>query len=301
MDTEEIIEEIKKEELIAKAVKIQIYCAKKPNSKLKGFMPTIVIVGFQSSGKTWFVSIFAGRFIGGAVRNNAGTRCAVHYVFMNSATESFEITLPGQKTQVVSLEEIGDILTNFMDDIKGKGNGFSMEEVTVVVRSPDAITFSFYDTPGLLPTESDPRNQIILAIIQKYTCRPNSVPIALMQMEASNDITYTAAKARRLKMAIGEELVTKRALVFVTQIDSISNVELNKLQEIKDSVLDAEFSDNVVFMSMVPHRLAGVSPAESQRHPDVTDKDATFDKRNNYIKAFKQVMNRNTSHHILWC
>lgn len=175
-------------------------------------VPTVMVVGSQSSGKTSTIENIIGHKIL-PKGNNMVTRNPTHIRLHYANQPTVKITLsvpredstrtkieeiksinfkPGDPNEMEKLREIGEAIVRTTDELtQGKYN-ISNIPMFIDVYSPIVSNFSFVDLPGLVATASTDKGQPsdlpekIKALVKSELMKPNT--IALVIVRSGNDL-----------------------------------------------------------------------------------------------------------------
>ena len=111
-------------------------------------LPHGVLWGMQSAGKTRYLSMCAGRKIGGAEKKETGTRCSVVYQFETSRREECRCGPRLGAMKDVNARDVHLYVTRHMESL---GDTFSEDPYYVMIKGPRTLNFVITDLPGLKP------------------------------------------------------------------------------------------------------------------------------------------------------
>ena len=245
---------------------LQDYVANHPGAPFD--IPSFVIIGMQSSGKTRMLSTIGQKKIGGAEQNKTGTRCPVSYKFRSAAQSAYRAGF-AEDMKTVEDHQIHNVVANCMKRLdeaeRAGGEGFSETAFHVEIQGPEQHTFVAIDLPGIKPKADDPANVHIRRLYRSYLRNPNAVPILMTSFPVNMDSEFTKNELRGIVDFVGGDAAASRALkeraiVIVSRLDSVRQNISNKscLADFKARVQECNIcSDNVIFLSLKPELLDG--------------------------------------------
>uniref|UniRef100_A0A673G3R5 Interferon-induced GTP-binding protein Mx3-like n=1 Tax=Sinocyclocheilus rhinocerous TaxID=307959 RepID=A0A673G3R5_9TELE len=184
-------------------------------------LPTIVVIGDQSSGKSSVLEALSGV----ALPRGSGivTRCPL------------ELRL--KKVTGVNWKALIMCMLTAQNELAGKGVGISDEVITLEVMSPDVCDLTLIDLPGIarVPLKGQPEDigEQIKSLIFKFIEKQET--INLVVVPCNTDIATTEA----LKMAQEVDPEGKRTVAILTKPDLIDKgTEKSILKIVHNEVID---------------------------------------------------------------
>uniref|UniRef100_A0A672NK19 Myxovirus (influenza virus) resistance D n=1 Tax=Sinocyclocheilus grahami TaxID=75366 RepID=A0A672NK19_SINGR len=193
-------------------------------------LPTIVVIGDQSSGKSSVLEALSGV----AFPRGSGivTRCPLELRLktvtgVNWKAKKFEFEDPSLVERHVAAAQ---------DELAGKGVGISDELITLEVMSPDVCNLTLIDLPGIarVPLKGQPEDigEQIKSLIIKFIAKQET--INLVVVPCNTDIATTEA----LKMAQEVDPKGIRTVAILTKPDLIDKgTEKSVLEIVHDKVI----------------------------------------------------------------
>uniref|UniRef100_A0A8C1XQZ2 Uncharacterized protein n=1 Tax=Cyprinus carpio TaxID=7962 RepID=A0A8C1XQZ2_CYPCA len=176
-------------------------------------LPTIVVIGDQSSGKSSVLEALSGV----ALPRGKGivTRCPLELRLKKVPGVNWKAVLTYKKTD----ESVNSSHIAAQNELAGKGVGICDELITLEVMSPDVCDLTLIDLPGIarVPVEGQPEDigKQIKRLIMKYIKKHET--INLVVVPCNTDIATTEA----LKMAQEVDPEGIRTLAILTKPDLI--------------------------------------------------------------------------------
>ncbi|KAJ1756494.1 vacuolar protein sorting-associated protein 1 [Coemansia sp. RSA 2523] len=198
-------------------------------------LPQIVVIGSQSSGKSSVLENIVGRDFLPRGTGIVTRRPLVLQLINRAATSSPKIGeegegtkgeenpdewgeflhLPGKK--FFNFDEIRDEIVNDTEKKTGKNLGISPVPINLRVFSPNVLTLTLVDLPGLtkVPVGDQPKDieRQIREMIQTYISKPNAIILAVTA--ANTDL----ANSDGLKLAREEDPDGARTIGVLTKVD----------------------------------------------------------------------------------
>ncbi|KAJ2779528.1 vacuolar protein sorting-associated protein 1 [Coemansia javaensis] len=194
-------------------------------------LPQIVVIGSQSSGKSSVLENIVGRDFLPRGTGIVTRRPLVLQLINRAATEPAEgekkegnenpnewgefLHLPGKK--FFNFDEIRDEIVNDTERKTGKNLGISPVPINLRVFSPNVLTLTLVDLPGLtkVPVGDQPKDieRQIREMIMTYTTKPNAIILAVTA--ANTDL----ANSDGLKLARDVDPDGARTIGVLTKVD----------------------------------------------------------------------------------
>lgn len=194
-------------------------------------MPQITVVGSQSSGKSSVLENIVGRdFLprgtGIVTRRPLVLQLTNRRVEPGSATEDNEdgtnpnewgefLHLPGKK--FFNFDEIRKEIERETDNVTGSNSGISPIPINLRIFSPNVLTLTLVDLPGLtkVPVGDQPRDieKLIKDMVLKFISKPNAIILSVTA--ANTDL----ANSDGLKLAREVDPEGSRTIGVLTKID----------------------------------------------------------------------------------
>ncbi|CAM4734650.1 unnamed protein product [Leuciscus chuanchicus] len=199
-------------------------------------LPTIAVIGDQSSGKSSVLEAISGV----ALPRGSGivTRCPLELRLKKVTGVSWKavISYREKKTEFVDSSLVGNYIEAAQNELAGKGVGICDELITLEVMSPDVCDLTLIDLPGIarVPVKGQPddiENQIKRLIMQFIEKQET---INMVVVPCNIDIATTEA----LKMAQEVDHEGKRTVAILTKPDLIDRgTEKNILDIVHNKVI----------------------------------------------------------------
>ncbi|XP_067235402.1 interferon-induced GTP-binding protein Mx3-like [Chanodichthys erythropterus] len=200
-------------------------------------LPTIAVIGDQSSGKSSVLEALSGV----ALPRGSGivTRCPLELRLKKvTGGVSWKAVLSYRKKRIEFVDPsfVAEHVEAAQNELAGKGVGICDELITLEVMSPDVCDLTLIDLPGIarVPVKGQPEdigNQI-KRLIMKFVEKPET--INLVVVPCNTDIATTEA----LKMAQEVDPEGKRTVAILTKPDLIDKrTEKNILDIVHNKVI----------------------------------------------------------------
>ncbi|KAJ6704470.1 DYNAMIN-RELATED PROTEIN [Salix viminalis] len=189
-------------------------------------LPTIVVVGDQSSGKSSVLESLAG--ISLPRGQGICTRVPLIMRLQHHTAPEPELSLEfSGKTVPTSEAEIADAITLATDEIAGSGKGISNTPLTLVVKKKGVPDLTMVDLPGItrVPVHGQPENiyEQIADIIMEYIRPEESIILNVL----SATVDFTTCESIRMSQKVDKN--GERTLAVVTKADSAPEGLLEKV------------------------------------------------------------------------
>ncbi|MGH0184185.1 UNVERIFIED_CONTAM: hypothetical protein FKN15_014379 [Acipenser sinensis] len=193
-------------------------------------LPTIVVIGDQSSGKSSVLEALSGVSLprGGGLM----TRCPLELILKNVKTDEWKgmIAYKDYEKEFTDPSEVEREIKTAQDTVAGKNNEISTERITLKIESRTAPDLTLIDLPGIArnPVGNQPQDieKTIKKLINSYIKRAET--INLVVIPCNTDI----ATAEALQMAREVDPSGERTLAVLTKpdlIDKGAEEQVNKL------------------------------------------------------------------------
>uniref|UniRef100_A0A672RCR6 Interferon-induced GTP-binding protein Mx2-like n=1 Tax=Sinocyclocheilus grahami TaxID=75366 RepID=A0A672RCR6_SINGR len=198
-------------------------------------LPTIVVIGDQSSGKSSVLEALSGI----ALPRGSGivTRCPLELRLRNvTGGVSWKAVLSYRKKKIEKTAEAGYVCLTAQNELAGKGVKICDDLITLEVRSADVCDLTLIDLPGIarVPVQGQPQdigNQI-KRLIMKFIEKQETINMVVVPCNI--DIATTEA----LKMAQEIDPEGIRTLAILTKPDLIDRgTEKNILAVVQNKVI----------------------------------------------------------------
>ncbi|KAG5248551.1 dynamin-related protein [Salix suchowensis] len=189
-------------------------------------LPTIVVVGDQSSGKSSVLESLAG--ISLPRGQGICTRVPLIMRLQHHTAPEPELSLEfSGKTVPTSEAEIADAITVATDEIAGSGKGISNTPLTLVVKKKGVPDLTMVDLPGItrVPVHGQPENiyEQIADIIMEYIRPEESIILNVL----SATVDFTTCESIRMSQKVDKN--GERTLAVVTKADRAPEGLLEKV------------------------------------------------------------------------
>ncbi|KAJ6696387.1 DYNAMIN [Salix koriyanagi] len=189
-------------------------------------LPTIVVVGDQSSGKSSVLESLAG--ISLPRGQGICTRVPLIMRLQHHTAPEPELSLEfSGKTVPTSEAEIADAITLATDEIAGSGKGISNTPLTLVVKKKGVPDLTMVDLPGItrVPVHGQPENiyEQIADIIMEYIRPEESIILNVL----SATVDFTTCESIRMSQKVDKN--GERTLAVVTKADRAPEGLLEKV------------------------------------------------------------------------
>ncbi|GLT30539.1 hypothetical protein SLA2020_053330 [Shorea laevis] len=189
-------------------------------------LPTIVVVGDQSSGKSSVLESLAG--ISLPRGQGICTRVPLIMRLQNHSTSTPELFLEYNKKVVPTDEEhIADAIKVATEEIAGKGKGISNASLTLVVKKNGVPDLTMVDLPGItrVPVHGQPENiyEQIRDIIMEYIKPEESIILNVL----SATVDFSTCESIRMSRQVDK--TGDRTLAVVTKADKAPEGLLEKV------------------------------------------------------------------------
>ncbi|RXN19639.1 interferon-induced GTP-binding Mx3-like protein [Labeo rohita] len=182
-------------------------------------LPTIVVIGDQSSGKSSVLEALSGV----ALPRGSGivTRCPLELRLKKVPDVNWKgvISYRKKKIEFVDSSLVQKYVETAQNELAGKGVGICDELITLEVMSPDACDLTLIDLPGIarVPVKGQPEDigDQIKQLIMKFTEKQETINMVVVP--CNTDIATTEA----LKMAQEVDPEGKRTVAILTKPDLI--------------------------------------------------------------------------------
>lgn len=181
-------------------------------------LPTIVVVGDQSSGKTSVLESLSGVELPKGL-----TRVPLILTLKGSPLTKITISYKNKPTaehvfmKEIAETEITDAITSATDALAGSGKGIAASPITLYVSKPGAPDLTLVDLPGItrVPVHDQPSNiyESLHALIQQYI-KPKET-IILNVLSAAMDFSVCES----IHMSRQVDKLGNRTLAVVTKVD----------------------------------------------------------------------------------
>ncbi|XP_058886779.1 interferon-induced GTP-binding protein Mx-like [Acipenser ruthenus] len=193
-------------------------------------LPTIVVIGDQSSGKSSVLEALSGVSLprGGGLM----TRCPLELILKNVKTDEWKgmIAYKDYEKKLGDPSEVEREIKKAQDTVADKNNEISTERITLKIESRTAPDLTLIDLPGIarnpVGNQSHDIEKIIKKLINSYIKKAEA--INLVVIPCNTDI----ATAEALKMAKEVDPSGERTLAVLTKpdlIDKGAEEQVNKL------------------------------------------------------------------------
>ncbi|KAI3468729.1 hypothetical protein Pfo_025392 [Paulownia fortunei] len=189
-------------------------------------LPTIVVVGDQSSGKSSVLESLAGI----SVPRGQGicTRVPLIMRLQNHLSPEPELFLECDGRVVPTDEEhVADAIVMDTDDIAGKGKGISNHPVTLIVKKKGVPDLTMVDLPGItrVPVHGQPEDiyEQISKIIMEFITPEESIILNVL----SASVDFTTCESIRMSQQVDK--TGQRTLAVVTKADKAAEGLLEKV------------------------------------------------------------------------
>ncbi|XP_055735201.1 interferon-induced GTP-binding protein Mx-like [Salvelinus fontinalis] len=208
-------------------------------------LPTIAVVGDQSSGKSSVLESLSGV----ALPRGTGivTRCPLLLQLCNDRTVKWEavISYGGQNIPFNEPSEVVRHVEQAQNALAGKGVGICEDLITLKITSSTVCDLSLIDLPGItrvaVKGQPDDIGVQINNLIMKFI--KNKITIILAVVPCNVDIATTEA----LKMAQEVDPEGTRTMAILTKPDLIDpGEEKNVLEIVQNSVMDLKMGYFIV-------------------------------------------------------
>ncbi|XP_058884080.1 interferon-induced GTP-binding protein Mx-like [Acipenser ruthenus] len=193
-------------------------------------LPTIVVIGDQSSGKSSVLEALSGVSLprGGGLM----TRCPLELILKNVKTDEWKgmIAYKDYEKKLGDPSEVEREIKTAQDTVAGKNNEISTERITLKIESRTAPDLTLIDLPGIariaVGSQSHDIEKTIKKLINSYIKKAET--INLVVIPCNTDI----ATAEALQMAREVDPSGERTLAVLTKpdlIDKGAEEQVNKL------------------------------------------------------------------------
>ncbi|XP_067235658.1 interferon-induced GTP-binding protein Mx3-like [Chanodichthys erythropterus] len=199
-------------------------------------LPTIVVIGDQSSGKSSVLEVLSGV----ALPRGSGivTRCPLELRLKKVTGVKWKAVLSYRDTEIEFVDSslVGKHVETAQNVLAGKGVGICDELITLEVMSPNVCDLTLIDLPGIarVPVQGQPEDIgiQIKSLITKFIEMQET--INLVVVPCNTDIATTEA----LKMAQEVDPEGKRTIAILTKPDLIDKgTEKNILDIVHNKVI----------------------------------------------------------------
>ncbi|XP_041088677.1 interferon-induced GTP-binding protein Mx-like [Polyodon spathula] len=182
-------------------------------------LPTIVVIGDQSSGKSSVIEALSGVSLprGGGLM----TRCPLELILEHVSKDEWkgEITYKNYEKKLKDPSEVEREIKTAQDTLAGKNNEISTERITLKIESRTAPDLTLIDLPGIariaVGNQSHDIEKTIKTLINSYIRKAET--INLVVIPCNTDITTAEA----LQMAREVDPSGERTLAVLTKPDLI--------------------------------------------------------------------------------
>lgn len=192
-------------------------------------LPTIAVIGDQSSGKSSVLEALSGI----ALPRGSGivTRCPLELRLKKRGVNwKAALSYRDKKKEFVDISLVENYIEEAQNDLAGKGVGICDELITLEVMSPDVCDLTLIDLPGIarVPVQGQPEDieKQIKRLIMKFIEKPETLNMVVVPCNI--DIATTEA----LKMAQEVDPDGKRTVAILTKPDLIDRGTESKVLEI---------------------------------------------------------------------
>lgn len=189
-------------------------------------LPTIVVVGDQSSGKSSVLESLAG--ISLPRGQGICTRVPLIMRLQNHPTPYTELSLKyNEKTVPTDEEHVSFAISNATDEIAGNAKGISNTPLTLVVKKQGVPDLTMVDLPGItrVPVHGQPENiyEQISHIIMEYISPKESIILNVL----SATVDFPTCESIRMSQQVDKN--GERTLAVVTKCDKLPEGLLEKV------------------------------------------------------------------------
>lgn len=189
-------------------------------------LPTIVVVGDQSSGKSSVLESLAG--ISLPRGQGICTRVPLIMRLQNHCTRQPELSLEYNGKVVHTDEEhISEAIIAATGEIAGMGKGISNQPLTLVVKKEGVPDLTMVDLPGItrVPVHGQPEDiyEQISKIIMEYITPEESIILNVL----SASVDFTTCESIRMSQRVDK--TGQRTLAVVTKVDKAPEGLLEKV------------------------------------------------------------------------
>ncbi|GLU02374.1 hypothetical protein SLE2022_196260 [Rubroshorea leprosula] len=179
-------------------------------------LPTIVVVGDQSSGKSSVLESLAGIHLPRG--QGICTRVPLIMRLQNQDTAEPELFLEySEKTVPVEEDQIADAISLATDEIAGSGKGISNTPLTLVVKKNGVPDLTMVDLPGItrVPVHGQPENiyEQVTEMIMGYIKPEESIILNVL----SATVDFSTCESIRMSQQVDRN--GQRTLAVVTKAD----------------------------------------------------------------------------------
>ncbi|KAM0936083.1 putative dynamin stalk domain, GTPase effector domain, Dynamin superfamily [Dioscorea sansibarensis] len=181
-------------------------------------LPTIVVVGDQSSGKSSVLESLAGI----SLPRGQGICTRVPLIMRlkrdkSAVSPQIQLQYNDEPIQIITESGITDAINKATDEIAGSGKAISNTPLTLVVKKADVPDLTMVDLPGItrVPVQGQPENiyEQISGIIKEYISPKESIILNVLSAAADFTICESIQMSRQVDRN-GE-----RTLAVVTKVD----------------------------------------------------------------------------------
>ncbi|ODN01123.1 Dynamin-1-like protein [Orchesella cincta] len=174
-------------------------------------LPQIVVIGSQSSGKSSVLENLVGQpflpYGTGIVTRCSGTVCEFDHV----------------DREFTDFKEVEREIISRTAEIAGTNSGISRKSIKITIKSPNVLTLTVVDLPGLVqvPVGDQPENiaDQVKELILEYTSSENAVILAVC------DGTVDIANHESIRIAKQVDPYQERTIVLLTKLDKLVPAE----------------------------------------------------------------------------
>ncbi|XXG51094.1 hypothetical protein AAC387_Pa02g4947 [Persea americana] len=179
-------------------------------------LPTIVVVGDQSSGKSSVLESLAG--ISLPRGQGICTRVPLIMRLQNHSDDELELQLEYQSMTIrTTVDKIADAINIATEEIAGPGKGISHTPLTLVVRKKGVPDLTMVDLPGIMrvPVHGHPEDiyEQISDIIMEYISPTESIILNVL----SATVDFPTCESIRMSQRVDK--TGERTLAVVTKVD----------------------------------------------------------------------------------
>jgi interferon-induced GTP-binding protein Mx len=189
-------------------------------------LPTIAVMGDQSSGKSSVLEAISG--IPLPRGSDIITRCPLEMRMEKASKWSGQIqfTMPNQsevKWDLNSPDEVPAYIERATNMLAGPGKGVSDAIISMRIRSPEAPDLTLIDLPGIVHSVEKHQSDEVIAfvenLIKKYMMQPRTIMLCLYPacVEVANCVIF--------RMANQYDPAAKRTIAVITKPDLVADKE----------------------------------------------------------------------------